>query len=166
MAINTSRIDLMAGMDEAVSNQRVRAYVSGDPVSTAAPGAQQYGTMWMNGTGVATSFASGNQTYTAAQLGGGIIIHNTGTTATTGTTDTAANILAYMNVNSAGVNVGDILQVAMLSNTGTTGTLTISGGTGITLDANGSGAVPVNGGSKQMLFRCTSTSVPTFTLYM
>src|ERR1700720_4551029 len=113
MAINTSRLDNMGGLDEVVSNQRIRAYVPGDPVATSASGSQQYGTMWMQGTGTPTSFASGagNQTLTAAMLGGGLIVHNTGTTATTDTTDTAANILAYMNANSAGVNVGDILQV-------------------------------------------------------
>jgi hypothetical protein len=149
----------LAGIDEITANNRTRA--------SAAAGTNAQGTMWMQGTGVATSSASTvGITLTAAMLGGGFIIHNPGTTAVTDTTDTAANILAYMNANSAGVNVGDILQVESFTNAGTTtGVITIAGGTGVTLDANGTGTVPV-GVQKTLNFRCTNTSTPTFTLYM
>ena len=149
----------LAGIDEIVNNNRVRA------AATAGTNAQ--GTMWMMGTGVPFSSASSTGiTITAAQLGGGIILHNPGTNAVTDTTDTATNILAYMNANSAGVNVGDILQVESFTNAGTTtGIITVAGGTGVTLDANGTGTVPV-GVQKTLNFRCTSTSTPSFVLYM
>jgi hypothetical protein len=162
MALNTSRIDQMAGNDEVVSNQRVRAYVPGDPVASSVTGGQQYGTMWMQGTGVATSFASGAQTYTAAILGGGLIVHsNAGATAAT--LDTATNIINYMNNNSAGVQVGDILQCAVM-NTGTA-TLTVSAGSGGALDANGSGAIPTLT-SKMMNIRITNLATPAYIVYM
>jgi len=90
-----------------------------------------FGTLWMAGTGVPTSFASGSQTYTAAQLGGGIIIHaNAG--AANGTLDTATNIVNYMNANSGGIAVGDIMQ-CFVANTGSA-TLTIIAGSGGALE--------------------------------
>src|SRR5258708_31683206 len=108
MAINTSRIDLMGGLDEAVSNQRVRAYVPTDPVAAVAA-TQQYGTLWMQGTGIPVNLATTTpQTITAAQLGSGIIVQSPGQ-ATAWTLDTAANIQTYMNNNSAGIVVGDIV---------------------------------------------------------
>jgi hypothetical protein len=150
-----------AGTDQVVMNQRTRAN---------NPGNNAQGVMWMTGTGVATSYASGAgaQTLTAAILGGGLIIHNLGaSTNVTDTTDTAANIYAYMVANSAGVNVGDILQVQCVSNTGTgTSVLTIAPGTNVTLDANGVGTIAA-GVSKTLNFRCTAVgATPAFTLYM
>lgn len=149
----------LAGIDEITQNNRTRA--------SAISGTNAQGTMWMQGTGTATSSNSTTGiTLTAAQLGGGFIIHNPGTNTVTDTTDTAANILAYMNANSAGVNVGDILQVESFTNASTTNTITIAGGTGVTLDANGTGAVPSTV-QKTLNFRCTAIGTsPTFTLYM
>lgn len=149
-----------SGSDQIINNQRTRAN---------SPQTNAQGVMWMTGTGVATSIASGvgASTLTAAILGGGLIIHNLGlNTNVTDTTDTATNILAYMNANSAGVNVGDILQVQTVSNTGTgTSVLTIAGGTGVTLDANGVGTIAA-GVSKTLNFRCTNITTPAFVLYM
>lgn len=165
MTINTSRIDLMAGMDEAVANQRVRAYVPGDPFSASVTGDQQYGTLWMQGTGTPHSFSSlnGATTLTAAILGDGIILHQV-TTATTDTTDSATNLQTYMQNNSGGIQVGDILQ-SWISNTGSVA-LTVSAGASVSLDANGVGVIPAST-SKQMLFRCTAIGAsPGFVLYM
>lgn len=169
MAIDFQYINDDRGQDEVIGNQRTRAYVAGNPVAASLGGAGSFGTMWMTGTGIPTSIASGagNQTFTATQLGGGLIIHNLGSnTNVTDTTDTAANIFTYMQNNSAGVQVGDILQVQTLSNTGTgTSVLTLAGGSGVTLDANGVGTIAA-GVSKTLNFRCTATNPPTFTLYM
>lgn len=143
----------LGGIDEIVANSRVRA---------TSLGSNAQGTMWMQGTGIPTSFASGSQTYTAAQLGGGIIIHsNAG--AVNGTLDTATNILAYMNANSAGVNVGDILQ-CFVGNTGTN-TLTIIAGAGGALDTNGSGAMPTLT-SRTLNIRITNIVTPAYIVYL
>jgi hypothetical protein len=170
MAINNQYVNDDRGQDEIISNQRTRAYVPGTSGVSSLGGAGSFGTLWMTGTGVPTSVASGagNQTLTAAQLGGGLIIHNLGNnTNVTDTTDTAINIFNYTNANSAGIQVGDILQVQMLSNTGTgTSVLTVAGGTGVTLDANGVGTIAA-GVSKTLNFRCTAVGAnPTFTLFM
>lgn len=170
MAVDTQYINDDRGQDEVVANQRVRAYVPGNPVASsvnpltgAAGPAGSFGTMWMQGTGVPSSFASGNQTYTAAILGGGLIVHkNAG--AVNGTLDTSANILTYMVNNSAGIQVGDILQCQVF-NTGS-GVLTIVAGDGnTTFDANGAATIPA-GVSKTLNIRVTNTSTPTFVVYM
>lgn len=174
MAVDPQFINDDRGQDESVANQRVRAYVPGTAgVSSVVPsgtgisgGGGSFGTLYMQGTGVPTSFASGAQTYTAAILGGGFIVHNTGTSATAATTDNATNILAYMNANSGGVQVGDFLQCSVM-NTGTTGTLTINAAppTGITFDGNGVNTI-AGGVTKTLSFRCTSTTTPSFVIYM
>ena len=168
--IDQTRIDDFAGIDEVVVNQRSRAIRPGTPLASVAASNGVLGTMWMVGTGQPTSSASATGiTLTAAMLGGGLIIHNPGNNnSITDTTDTAANILAYMNNNSAGVNVGDMLQVESFTNAGTgTTVITIAGGSGVTLDANGTGAVPT-GVQKTLNFRCTknTTAGAAFTLYM
>ena len=161
MAINTSRLNLDGGQDEVVANQRVRAYVPGDSASTSAP-TEQYGVLYMTGTGIPTSFASGSQTYTAAILGSGIIIHkNAG--AANGTLDTATAIMNYMNANSAGVIVGDYLQ-CLVCNTGTA-TLTIVPDASGALDANGSGAIPTLT-SRMLNIRITNTTTPAYIVYL
>jgi|SRR6266853_2442724 len=161
MAVDTSRLDMMAGNDEVVSNQRTRGYVPGQPNVSGGP-TIQYGTLWMTGTGIPTSFASGSQTYTAAILGGGIIVHkNAG--AANGTLDTATNIINYMNLNSAGTQVGDILQ-CLVCNTGTA-TLTIVPDASGALDANGSGAIPTLT-SRMLNIRITNTTTPAYIVYL
>lgn len=160
MAINTSRLDLSGGQDQVVANQRVRGYVPGDPLSTSAP-TEQYGVLWMQGTGIPTSFASGSQTYTAAILGGGLIVHkNAG--AVNGTLDTTANIISYVNNNSAGFQIGDILQCQVF-NTGTGALTIVAGDASTTFDANGS-AVIATGVSKTLNIRLATAT--TLVVYM
>lgn len=163
MAINTSRLNLDGGQDEVVSNQRVRAYVPGDPVAMTAMGTlgpvnPQYGTLWMMGTGAPTSFASGSQTYTAAMIGGGLIVHkNTGIV--NGTLDTTANIITYLNATTpSGFQVGDIYQFQVF-NTGS-GILTIvPGDVSTTPDGNGISTIPA-GVSKTINLRlATATTI-------
>src|SRR5262245_19203441 len=106
MAINTQYINDDRGQDEVISNQRTRAYVGGTPGVSSLGGAGSFGTLWLSGTGIPTSVASGAgaQTLTAVILGGGLIVHNLGNnTNATDTTDTATNIFNYMQANSAGV---------------------------------------------------------------
>jgi hypothetical protein len=163
MAINPQYVNDDRGQDEIVSNQRVRAYVPGTPGVSSVGGAGSFGTMWMQGTGVPTSFASGSQTYTAVQIGGGLIVHaNAG--AVNGTLDSTVNLFNYMQANSAGVAVGDIWQCQVF-NTGS-GILTIvAGDANTTFDANGISTIAA-GVSKTLNIRCTSTVTPTLKVYM
>jgi hypothetical protein len=163
MAINNSQIDLMGGLDEVVMNQRVRAYVPGTPGLGANNG--QYGTLWIQGTGIAASIAgSTNQTITAAQLGTGIIVQSP-SSAITWTLDTATNILNYMQANSAGVQVGDILVCDVINAGTSTGTITVSAGAGGALDANqASVTMPINT-SRTLFFRITNTATPAYIVY-
>lgn len=165
MVINTSRLNLDGGQDEVVSNQRTRAYVPGDTVATGAP-TPQYGVLWMSGTGVPTSSSgAAGTTATASQLGGGIFIWVSTASGQTVTLDTAANIQTYMNANSAGIQVGDILQ-CLIANGGATNAFTIAAGSGGSLDTNVAASVPV-GTSRLVNIRFTAVGTsPTYVVYM
>jgi hypothetical protein len=166
MAINTSQIDLMGGLDEVVMNQRVRAYVPGAGAGVSAPGAQQYGTLWMQGTGVATNFTTGSQTLTAAILGGGLVVGSPAA-AVTYTLDTAANFQTYMTANSAGLQVGDILVCDVINAGSSTGVITIAIGTGGSFDSgqNNNLQMPINT-SRTLFIKMTALGTsPTYTVY-
>lgn len=148
-----------AGIDEIVNNNRVRA--------TAVQGTNAQGTMWMAGTGVATNFTAGQTgiTITAAILGGGIVVQTPNTTVTW-TLDTATNILAYMNANSAGVNVGDILVCDVINaSTTAANTITISFGTGGGFDTGQTSLVMGGGTSRTLMIKITNTSTPAYIVY-
>jgi hypothetical protein len=164
MAIDNSKIDLMAGNDEVVMNQRVRAYVPAAQGVGTNNG--QFGTLWMQGTGIPSSIAgSGNQTITAAQLGSGIIVQSP-SSAATWTLDTAANIIAYMQANSAGLQVGDILVCDVINAGTSTGTITINPGTNGSLDGNqASLTMPINT-SRTLFFVITAlTGTATYKVF-
>lgn len=163
MAIDSNRQVDEAGIDQITANQRTRAYRKGTTYGDVSDSnATPLGVLIMNGTMVPTSFASGSQTYTAAILGSGIIIHkNAG--AANGTLDTATAIINYMNNNSSGVQVGDILQ-CLVCNTGTS-TLTIVPDASGALDTNGSGAIPTLT-SRLMNIRITNITTPAYIVYL
>jgi hypothetical protein len=162
MSIDFSRLSNMAGNDEVVANERTRSYVPGNPVSAGS----QYGTMWMGGTGVATSGTGATgTTATAAQLGGGLFVWNSTASGQTVTLDTAANIQTYMNNNSAGIQVGDIMT-CLIANGGATNAFSIAAGANGSLDANVSTSVPVST-SRNVNVRFTAVGAsPTYVVYM
>lgn len=164
MAINTSRLNIDGGQDEVVANQRTRAYVPGDPASTSGP-IEQYGVLWMTGTGIATNFTTGSQTLTAAILGGGIVVGSPAAAATY-TLDTATNIINYMNQNSAGVIVGDILQCLVINAGNTAGVITVAPGTGGGFDTgqNNNLQMPINT-SRMLNIRITNITTPAYIVY-
>lgn len=167
MALDGNRLDDFAGMDEIVVNQRVRAVRPGTPYGTvaAAPGGQ-FGTLWMQGTGVATNFTTGSQTLTAAMLGGGLIVGSP-SAAVTYTLDTAANLQTYMNNNSAGIQVGDILVCDIINAGSSTGTITVNVGTGGSFDSgqNNNLQMPINT-SRTLFIRFTAVGTsPTYVAY-
>lgn len=145
-----------AGLDEVINNSRVRAM----PNTTNAQG-----TLWMQGTGAVTSLNPGaTQTLTWAQITGGIVVIQPSTTNTT-TLDTAANIVAGMNAASAGINVGDIFQFSLI-NGSTANVITVSAGSGGSLDANQpTPTIPVNV-SKTITIRITNVATPAYVVYV
>jgi hypothetical protein len=162
MAIDTSRLSNMAGNDEVVANERTRAYVPGNAVAAGS----QYGVLWMTGTGVPTSTTGATgTTITAAQFGGGLFIFNSTASAQTVTLDTAANIQTYMNNNSAGIQIGDIIS-CLVANGGATNTFTIAAGANGSLDTNVAATVPVST-SRMVNIRFTAVGAsPTYVVYM
>jgi hypothetical protein len=166
MVINTAQIDLMGGLDEVVMNQRVRAYVPGTP--NVSSNSQQLGTLWMQGTGVATNLAAGSTpvTITAAMLGTGIIVQSP-SGVTVWNLDTATNILNYMNLNSGGVQVGDILMCDVINASATgANTITINFGTGGSFDTGQTALVMAGNTSRTLFIRFTSVGAsPTYITY-
>jgi hypothetical protein len=134
-------------LDQICNNTRNRA-------STANP----LGVNWMMGIGTPTSTAPGanNSTaLTAANLGVGIVVISPSTTALTFTTDTATNIVQYIQNNSAGVQVGDVLTCLVVN--GSANAFTVGFGTNVTKDANVSATMPANT-SRMFYFRVTNAT--------
>jgi hypothetical protein len=124
MALNNALTINEAGLDQIVNCNRNRATI-----------ANPLGINYMLGIGTPVSLApAGTQTLTAAQLGTGIVVLNPSVANTT-TFDTAANIVAYFNSNSAGAVVGDILT-CLIINGQSTNTLTLAAGSGGAYDTN------------------------------
>ncbi len=154
--VNYSNQQNESGIDQIVNNSRVRA-------NTPATNAQ--GVLWMQGTGVVTSVTnSTGTTMTAAQLGGGIFIYSAGAASQTVTLDTATNILNYMNANSAGVSIGDIIQ-CLLINGGATNSFTVTAGSGGSTDANQPTITLLANTSKTLTIRITGVTTPAYIVY-
>jgi len=163
MAIDQSRLDDFAGIDEVVSNQRVRAYREGTTYgSVSDTNANPYGVMYMQGTGVPVSLAGTTQTLTAAQLGSGLIVGGP-TSASTYTLDSATNILTYMQNNSAGVQVGDFLQCLLVN--GSAFTITLAVPASGAFDAHQTTTTVVTGASKLINIRITNITTPAYIVY-
>jgi hypothetical protein len=163
MVINTAQIDLMGGLDEVVMNQRVRAYVPGTPSVSGGPGVQ-FGTLWMQGTGIATNLTTSTpQTITAVMLGSGIIVQSPAG-ATAWNLDTATNILAYMNLNSAGVQIGDILMCDVI-NASAASAITINVGAGGSFDTGQTALIMGGNTSRTLFIRFTNVTTPAYICY-
>ena len=82
---------------------------------------------------VTTNTTASNQTYTAAQIAGGIMLRDPNGSARTDTTDTAANILAQF----LGAKVGSSFMFFVRNNADAAETITVAGGSGVTLSGTG-----------------------------
>ena len=82
---------------------------------------------------VTTNTTASNQTYTAAQIAGGIMLRDPNGSARTDTTDTAANILSQF----LGAKVGSSFIFFVRNNAAAAQTITVAGGTGVTLSGTG-----------------------------
>lgn len=135
-----------AGMDAIVNNTRVRATTS-NPL----------GTNWIDGSGTPVSSApAGTYTVTAANLLTGVITLNP-SVANTSTFDSAANIVAAVNTNTAGAVVGDYIS-ALIINGNATNAITLAAGAGGGFDTNQANrSIPVNT-SKWIVIRLTNVT--------
>lgn len=147
MALNPAYTINELGMDDIVSNSRVRA-------SAALP----LGVNWIMGSGTPFTNAPGaSLTLTAANMLTGICTLNPSTANTT-TFDTAANIVAAVNASSAGAVIGDIVDVLIINANGTNA-ITIAAGAGGSFDSNNltNRTIPVNT-SKEFMVRLTNVT--------
>lgn len=157
-SVDNSRIVNEAGLDSIVNNSRTRA-------TTANP----LGINWIDGIGAPTSMTSGTSfTFTAANLLTGIIVANP-TASITATFDTAANIVAAVNANSAGAVVGDYICLLIVNGSAGAFTVTVAAGTGGSFDTNqaaGSRIITQNA-SKYCFIRLTNVTAGSeaYTIY-
>lgn len=144
-----------AGLDSIVNNTRVRATAS-NPT----------GTNWIDGSGTPVSATPGaTVTISAANLLTGIITYSP-STACTATFDTAANIVAAVNSNTAGAFIGDYISALIVNGNATNG-ITLAAGSGGAFDTNqATRTIPVNT-SKWVLIRLTNVTLGSeaYTIY-
>lgn len=146
MALDYGRLVNEAGLDDIVSNSRVRASAS-NPL----------GVNWIMGSGTPFSSNPGaTLTLTAANMLSGICTINPSAGNTT-TFDTAANIVAAVNASSAGAVVGDIIDVIIINGSGVN-TITVAAGTGGAFDTNQPNRGIAVNTSKEFLIRLTNVT--------
>lgn len=104
--------------------------------STAQDQAVKVGNPMIYNMPAPASFATGSQSYSAANVIGGIIVHNTGGAGVNGTLPTAAALLAALAANGCPMRVGDTIE-CLIVNGGTTGSITLLAPNGqVTFDTN------------------------------
>ncbi len=149
MAINPAQMVNEAGLDSIINSSRTRATI-----------ANPLGVNWIDGIGAPASInPAGTSTLTAAQLLTGIIVVQP-SVANTSTFDTAANIVAAINNNTAGAVVGDYICVLIVNGAGSALTITLAAGTGGSFDTNqaaGSRVITQNS-SKYCFIRLTNVT--------
>lgn len=113
------------------------------------------------------SYAAGAQAYTAADIVGGVIVHD-GTGSGTGTLPTAAAVAAILRGGATPLNIGDAIDCLIINGANASGTITLAAGAGMTFDANqggGSRAIPF-ATSKYISFRFTGVTPGAETLVL
>lgn len=157
-----------AGMDEIVSNERSRATpvpitLTGTAGLGAAYTTNSQGTNWISGFGPPRSGTSGtNFIALAADLLTGIITwKNSNTASSNMTLDSAANIVAAVNLISSGAQIGDCISCLVINSTGSGagGIITIVNGSGGTFDANQSAPTIAVGNSRYLTVRLTNVTI-------
>lgn len=133
----------ISGTDTADQNMSVKV---GNPVIYNTP--------------VPASYATGSQTYLASDIIGGTIIHNTGGGGVNGTLPSAALLLAALSAGGLQILVGDTIE-CLIINGGTTASITLLAGSGVSFDANQSAAsrIIATGSSKLVLLRFTNVQL-------
>ena len=101
---------------------------------------------------------AGPETYTAAQIGGGVIARDPNGAARTGTTDTAAALIVALALMSD----GDSAMCYLINTADAAEAITLAGGTGVTLN-NAGQTIAQNESALLLFLRTSSTAV---TLYI
>jgi hypothetical protein len=153
--LDRAHMEDMAGIDTISNNTRVRATAS-NPL----------GVNYLDGFGTPVSAAPGaTVTISAANLLTGIITYSP-SAPNTATFDTAANIVAAVNANSAGAVIGDYITTLIINGNGTNA-ITLAAGTNGSFDTNqATRTIPVNT-SKYVLIRLTNVTAGSeaYTIY-
>jgi hypothetical protein len=110
------------------------------------------------GTVVTTITAASNQTYTAAQVTGGMFLRNTSGAGRTDTLPTATLLIAAI----PGAKVGSSLVFTVRNTAGAAETITIAAGTGGTISGT---ATIAQSNSKQFLVVIDGVASPAYTAY-
>jgi hypothetical protein len=147
-----------AGIDDIFNNARVRATRTPQVVRSVTFPANTLGTCWFEGTGTPVSLTSGtNFTIDTGQLLTGIVVLKP-TASVNVTFDTAAQMVASLNLISAGVQVGDYLCATIINGAAATFTLSPQVSTGVTFDANQAATSIAAGTSRYFMFRFTNVT--------
>jgi len=125
-----------SGTDSSGQNQSIKV---GSPLIYNLPAPASYG--------------AASQSYTAADIVGGIIVHASGGAA--GNLPTAAAIAAILRGGATPLNIGDTIECLICN--GGAGSITLGLATGVTNDANGTLVIPTLT-SKYCQFRFTGTT--------
>lgn len=108
-------------------------------------------------------FATGNQTYAAADIVGAILLHSAAAPSN-GQLPTAVAIAAILRAGGVPLNVGDTIDCIIINNGAAALTLVL--GAGMSFDTGGNGTIPANN-SKDCQFRFTGVTpgAETLTIY-
>jgi len=154
--VDQGRLIDMAGLDDSINNTRVRATKTPITVGAITFPSNPMGTNYIEGAGTPISITSNAaQTLTAERLLTGIITIST-STGLTATFDTAANIVAGVNLVTAGAVVGDYITTLICS--GGASTVTLAAGSGGSFDTAQASRTITTGTSKYVWVRLTNVT--------
>ena len=157
MSFNPSLAVDEAGLDDILNNARVRATRATQVVRSVTFPANSLGTCWFEGTGTPVSTTSGsNMALDTGQLLTGVCVLKPSANVNL-TFDTAAQMVASMNLISSGVQVGDYLCVTVI-NGSAANTLAPQAGSGVTFDANQANTTIAANTSRYFMFRFTNVT--------
>lgn len=112
--------------------------------------------------GLADNTTGSNQTYTAAQLVGGILTRDPNGSGRTDTTATGTEIETELNAQGIDVDTGDTFTCLIVNTANGAETITLAGGTGVTISNVGQTIAQYE--SALLLFRRTGANA--FTCYI
>jgi hypothetical protein len=117
------------------------------------------GTPIITNTKQPSSYSGTPITYLATDFFANVIVHNTGSSASTGNLPSAASLVAAIRGACSGLCMAGDQVASSITNTGTSGLLTLSPGAGGSLDVNQSAATIAAGTSKVITFFITNTTI-------
>lgn len=101
---------------------------------------------------------AGPFTLTGTQMVGGVIEFSGSTTAVAVTTATAAAILAAMQAIDPNAGVGSTVQLTLVNDNTSSGAITVTGGTGVTLQGPTASAIAIAAAKRYLIKIVTATT--------